>query len=61
MTINIDKDTGGYAAQCDKCKTIIDFERGVDFYQVKDMLESDGWRLQRNNGKWFNICVDCVT
>ena len=61
MAIYIDPDTRNYAAKCDVCHDIIDFDTSVDFYAVKEAIESDGWRLQRNNDKWFNIGVDCVT
>jgi len=60
MTICVSHETGNYIAQCDKCHDVVDFEPGADFFEVKFAIEMDGWRLQRNNGKWFNICVDCV-
>jgi len=59
MTIRVSKETRAYIAQCDKCFDVVDFEKGVEFDAVKLAIDMDGWKTQRSNGSWINVCPDC--
>jgi hypothetical protein len=59
MTVRRDRD-GAMQAECDTCHHTVDFEDGEDFNDVRRAIEDDGWALKRVDGRWRNMCVDCV-
>lgn len=51
-------------AQCDECFDIVEFDdldgSSPDHWtEAKERIDIDGWKTQRIDGKWRNICVDC--
>lgn len=65
MGIRKSKETGHMVAQCDKCFDVVEFEEldGSDpdhWAEVRGHLDMDGWKAKKVDGKWTNICVDCV-
>lgn len=60
MTIRKSNETGQMMAQCDKCLDVVDFDEYFDFATVKIAIDTDKWTTKRQNGKWVNICPDCI-
>lgn len=59
MSIRRSKETGNMCAQCDDCLDVVDFEDDDDFDTAKMMIDVDGWKTTKRDGKWVNICPDC--
>jgi hypothetical protein len=60
MTIRKSKETGQMCAQCDVCFDVVDFDDGEDFDEAKAAIDADGWKTKKVEGKWQNICPDCL-
>lgn len=64
MTIQKSKHSGCMIAQCDECFDIVEFNdldgSSPDHWtEAKQRIDIDGWKTQRIDGNWRNICVDC--
>lgn len=54
----IDKFGGMYSLTCDICEE----EAPKDFFEFQDAVDykkANGWKSQKRNGKWQDVCPDC--
>lgn len=56
--VSIEKEGGSYSLYCDICgekadKTFFEFQNAVDY------KKSNGWKSQRHNGEWEDVCPEC--
>ncbi|HHW90826.1 MAG TPA: hypothetical protein GX745_08005 [Clostridiales bacterium] len=56
--MSIEKEDGMYRLYCDICgeKTSESF---FDFYDAVQHKKQEGWRSQKNQGEWEDVCPDC--
>ena len=54
----IDKQSGRYHLICDICgeEAEEDFD---DFYDAVEYKKAEGWKSQKRNGQWEDVCLDC--
>ena len=61
VTLKRSKYTNAFAAQCDTCHDIMDFEDDQDFPACVFVLRASGWRSKKDDeGRWTHKCSDCV-
>lgn len=54
----IDKQSGRYHLICDICGE--EAEEGFDdFYEAVEYKKTEGWKSQKRNGQWEDVCPDC--
>jgi len=54
----IDKQRGRYHLVCDICGE--EAEEGFDdFYEAVEYKKTEGWKSQKRNGQWEDVCPDC--
>lgn len=47
--------------KCDGCgKTVDLYEGETDRCLCHDYIHKHGWKTQKKNGRWINICDECV-
>lgn len=56
--MSIDKDSGMYSLTCDICGEIAD-EEFFEFGEAVDYKKENGWKSQKRNGQWEDVCPDC--
>ena len=54
----IDKQSGRYHLACDVCGEEID-ETFDDFYDAVQHKKDNGWKSQKVNGEWEDVCPEC--
>jgi hypothetical protein len=54
----IDKQGGQYYLICDICGEEAD-EAFDDFYDAVQYKKDNGWKSQKRNGQWEDVCPDC--
>lgn len=60
MTLKRSPYTGYFAAQCDVCLDVMDFENEDNFMVCTHVLRASGWRPHKEaNGRWTHTCKDC--
>lgn len=60
MTLKRSKYTGNFAAQCDACHDIMDFEDEDNFMVCTHVLRASGWTPHKeDDGRWTHTCRDC--
>ena len=54
----IDKQSGRYHLICDICgeEAEEDFD---DFYEAVEYKKAEGWKSQKRNGQWEDVCPEC--
>lgn len=62
MTISKNYEEGEqtYSVSCNKCMDVIDMGPDMDFYEVKDAVDKDGWKTVKVGESWHHICPDCL-
>lgn len=55
--MSIENFHGAYTAVCDCCGDILPPED--DFYDAVTAKKSAGWKSQKTDGQWEDICPDC--
>lgn len=63
--IHRNRELGHMTAQCDACFDVVDFDyldgsESEHWGDVRQALDIDNWQSKKVNGKWQNICPDCV-
>lgn len=56
--MSIERSCGMYALTCDICGEEAD-EQFFDFSEAVDFKKDNGWKSQKHNGEWQDICPDC--
>jgi hypothetical protein len=54
----IDKSCGMYSLYCDVCGNE-EGEQFFEFYEAVDYKKENGWKSQKRNGSWEDVCPDC--
>lgn len=54
----IDKQCGLYCLICDICGEEED-EQFFDFHEAVEHKKSNGWKSQKRDGEWQDVCPDC--
>ena len=53
----IDKDKGIHVLSCDVCgASVVPFD---NFQEAVDYKKENGWKSQRYEGQWEDICPEC--
>jgi hypothetical protein len=61
MTLHRSGYKGDFAAQCDSCHEVMDFEPDDNFYDCVNTLRASGWRARKQtDGSWKHECSDCA-
>lgn len=57
----IDKQSGRYHLICDICGEESEecFDGFGDFYDAVQYKKDNGWKSQKRNGQWEDVCPDC--
>lgn len=55
----IDKSCGFYNLTCDVCGNEAD-EEFFDFNDAVDYKKREGWKSQKVNGEWQDVCPECA-
>lgn len=56
----IDKILGKYySLSCDVCCEVIMHKRFDNFDDAVQYKKDNGWKSQKNNGEWEDICPEC--
>lgn len=54
----IDKQSGRYHLACDVCGE--EAEETFDgFYDAVEYKKAEGWKSQKRNGQWQDVCPEC--
>lgn len=43
---------------CDICWSYVD-ETFLDFHEAVEYKKKNGWKSQKRNGEWEDVCPDC--
>lgn len=54
----IDKSCEFYSLTCDVCGEEAS-EEFFEFSEAVDYKKSEGWKSQKKNGEWQDVCPDC--
>lgn len=54
----IDRSCGFYNLYCDVCGVEAD-DSFFEFYEAVEYKKSEGWKSQKRNGQWEDVCPDC--
>lgn len=54
----IDKQSGQYHLICDICGEEAE-ETFDDFYEAVQYKKAEGWKSQKRNGQWEDVCPGC--
>ena len=54
----IDKSCGFYSLTCDVCEEETN-EEFFEFSEAVDYKKSEGWKSQKKNSEWQDVCPDC--
>jgi hypothetical protein len=56
--MSIEKECGFFSLYCDVCGAEAD-EQFDEFYDAVEYKKSEGWKSQKRNGEWEDVCPDC--
>lgn len=58
MSIGKNGEKDGFVLMCDCCWEEAP-ERFSEFYDAVEYKKSEGWKSQKRNGEWEDVCPDC--
>ncbi len=49
----------GKCLQCDECRSVLTFEKGLSLLQMRELSWKKGWHIRSKDGKIIDMCPGC--